>query len=253
MVRAPILRRTRAYGVDFARFLAALVRLGDWRLLAEIELRRGWRPLSFALESGDGLGQGLAAPPEFDSDLEAAIARKFGHTRAGWTLVREGAVLEAGGSLVVPDFVFHHEDGTSVALEIVGYWTPEYLTDKLRTLAAVRTTNLIVAVPRHLAVRAGALPGRRPALQAPAAAPGSSATLGGLPPPRGLDAQPCSLAPSAPVKRPSTNAGSPRTFRWKGIVVFTPSTIVSSRARRMRAMASDRSRPWTMILAMSES
>jgi uncharacterized protein len=153
-----ILRRTRAYGVDFARFLAALVRLGDWRLRAEIELRRGWRPLTFALASADGLGQGLAAPPEFDSDLEAAIARKFGHARAGWTLVREGAVLEAGGSLLVPDFVFHHEDGTSVALEIVGYWTPEYLADKLRRLAAVRTTKLIVAVPRHLAVRAGALP-----------------------------------------------------------------------------------------------
>jgi uncharacterized protein len=154
-----ILRRTRAYGVDFARFLAALVRLGDWRLRAEIELRRGWRPLTFALASADGLGQGLAAPPEFDSGLEAAIARKFGHARAGWTLVREGAVLEVGGgSLLVPDFVFHHEDGTSVALEIVGYWTPEYLADKLRRLAAVRTTKLIVAVPRHLAVRAGALP-----------------------------------------------------------------------------------------------
>jgi predicted nuclease of restriction endonuclease-like RecB superfamily len=153
-----ILRRTRAYGVDFARFLAALVRLPDWRLRADIELRRGWRPLTFTLASADALGQGLAAPPEFDSNLEAAIARKFGHTRSGWTLVREGAVLEAGGSLIVPDFVFHHEDGTAVALEIVGYWTPEYLADKLRTLAAVRRTNLIVAVPRALALRAGALP-----------------------------------------------------------------------------------------------
>ncbi len=153
-----ILRRTRAYGVDFARFLAALVRLGDWRLRADIELRRGWRPLSFALTSADALGQRLAAPPEFDSDLEAAIARKFGHARGGWTLVREGAVLEAGGSLIVPDFVFHHEDGTTVALEIVGYWTPEYLADKLKRLAAVREMNLIVAVPRALAVRAGTLP-----------------------------------------------------------------------------------------------
>lgn len=153
-----VLRRTRAYGVDFARFLAALVRLGDWRLSAEIELRRGWRPLTLTLTSSDGLGQGLAAPPEFDSKLEAAIARKFGHERAGWVLVREGAVLEAGGSLIVPDFVFHHQDGTKVALEIVGYWTPEYLADKLRRLAAVRGMNLIVAVPRHLAVRAGTLP-----------------------------------------------------------------------------------------------
>jgi predicted nuclease of restriction endonuclease-like RecB superfamily len=153
-----VLRRTRVYGVDFARFLAALVRLGDWRLQAEIALRPGWRPFTFTLTSADGLGVGLGAPPEFDSMLEAAIARKFGRKRAGWRLRREGAVLDLGGSLLVPDFVFRHQDGTEVVLEIVGYWTPEYLADKLGKLAATRGVNLIVAVPRHLAVRAATLP-----------------------------------------------------------------------------------------------
>jgi hypothetical protein len=154
-----VLRRTRAYGVDFARFLAALVRLPDWRLQAEIVLRKGWRPLTFTLTSADGLGRGATPPPEFDSTLEAAIARKFGAERAGWRLLREGAVLDLGGGRVlVPDFVFRHEDGTEVALEIVGYWTPEYLADKMRRLAAARDVNLIVAVPRPLAVRAARLP-----------------------------------------------------------------------------------------------
>ncbi len=153
-----VLRRTRAYGVDFARFLAALVRLVDWQLRAEIELRRGWRPFTFALSSADGLGVGATPPAEFDSSLEEAIARKFGRERAGWRLVREGAVLDVGGSLLIPDFVFRHEDGTEVLLEIVGYWTPEYLADKLRKLTAVRGVNLVVAVPRPLAVRAGGLP-----------------------------------------------------------------------------------------------
>jgi len=153
-----ILRRTRVYGVDFARFLAALVRLPDWRLTAEIELRRGWRPFTFTLAAEDRLGAGLPAPPEFDSDLEEAIARKFGRERSGWTLHREAAVLDAGRALLVPDFVFRHEDGTEVVLEIVGYWTPEYVADKLRRLAAVRSVNLLVAVPRRLALRAGKLP-----------------------------------------------------------------------------------------------
>ncbi|HET9489320.1 MAG TPA: DUF790 family protein [Methylomirabilota bacterium] len=153
-----VLRRTRAYGVDFSRFLAALVRLPDWRLQAEIELRRGWRPFTLTLAAGAGLGLGATPPAEFDSTLEAAIARKFGRQREGWRLVREGAVLDVGGSLLVPDFVFRHRDGTEVLLEIVGYWTPEYLADKLGKLAAVRGVNLIVAVPRRLAVRAGRLP-----------------------------------------------------------------------------------------------
>jgi hypothetical protein len=154
-----VLRRTRAYGVDFARFLAALVRLADWRLQAEIELRRGWRPLTFTLASTDGLGAPATPPPEFDSGLEAAIARKFGRERAGWRLLREGGVLDLGGGRVlVPDFVFRHADATEVALEIVGYWTPEYLADKLRRLASTRGVNLVVAVPRPLAIRAGRLP-----------------------------------------------------------------------------------------------
>jgi uncharacterized protein len=153
-----VLRKTRAYGVDFARFLAALVRLGDWRLSAEIELRRGWRPFVFTLSSADGLGVGRTAPPAFDSSLEEAFARRFGAERDGWSLHREAVVLDAGGSVLVPDFVFRHSDGTEVVLEIVGYWTPEYIEEKLRKLHAVRAPNLIVAVPRPLALRAGALP-----------------------------------------------------------------------------------------------
>ncbi len=154
-----VLRRTRAYGVDFARFLAALVRLPDWRLKAEIELRRGWRPFTLKLAATDGLGAGATPPAEFDSSLESAIARKFGRAREGWRIMREGAVLDLGGGrLLVPDFVFRHQDRTEVALEIVGYWTPEYLADKLHRLSAVRGVHMVVAVPQRLAVRAGRLP-----------------------------------------------------------------------------------------------
>jgi hypothetical protein len=154
-----VLRRTRAYGVDFARFLAGLVRLEDWRLRAEIELRKGWRPLIFSLAASDGLGAARGPAPEFDSRLEASLAARFGRARDGWRIGREAAVLEiGGGATLVPDFAFRHEDGTEVLLEIVGYWTPEYLADKFSRLARVRGVNLLVAVPQRLAVRAGSLP-----------------------------------------------------------------------------------------------
>ena len=67
-------------------------------------------------------------------------------------------ILETGGELLIPDFVFTHADGTEVALEIVGYWTPEYLANKVRKLGRVRAPNLLVAVRRSLAVQAGTLP-----------------------------------------------------------------------------------------------
>ena len=153
-----VLRHTHAYGVDFARFLAALVQAREWSFTAEITLRRGWRPLWFSLSAADGLRSRVPAPALFDSDTESALADKFGAERDGWRLRREGGVIEAGRAILVPDFVFTHADGTEVAFEIAGYWTPEYLADKLGKLAVVRGVNLIVAVPRRLAVRAGRLP-----------------------------------------------------------------------------------------------
>jgi len=153
-----VLRRTHAYGVDFARFLAALVQARDWRLAAEIVLRKGWYGLTFRLAAGDGLRSRVPAPALFDSKLEEALAERFGAERDGWRLRREGTVLPAGDALLVPDFVFTHADGTEVALEIAGYWTPEYVAEKLRKLHRVRSPRLLVAVPRALALEPGALP-----------------------------------------------------------------------------------------------
>ncbi len=153
-----ILRRTRAYGVDFARFLAALVQARGWRMKAAVLLRRGWQPVLLELSDADRLRSRVRAPALFDSKIEETLAKKFGASRDGWRLERESAILEAGEALLVPDFGFTHEDGTEVALEIVGYWTPEYLNEKLAKLERVRGTHLIVAVRKSMALRAGRLP-----------------------------------------------------------------------------------------------
>jgi predicted nuclease of restriction endonuclease-like RecB superfamily len=153
-----ILRHTHAYGVNFARFLAALVQARDWRFTAEIALRKGWRPLLCTLGPADGLRSRVPAPALFDSTIESSLAEKFGPERDGWTLRREASVLEAGDALLIPDFVFTHADGTEVLFEIVGYWTPEYLAEKFGKLGRVRAPNLLVAVPRARQLRTGPMP-----------------------------------------------------------------------------------------------
>lgn len=155
-----VLRHTHAYGVDFARFLAALVQARGWTMIAEIALRKGWRPVTFTLSNADGLRSRVPAPTLFDSRLEETFARKFGPERDGWRMSREAVILEAGEALVVPDFVFTHEDGTEVVLEIVGYWTPEYLREKFAKLGGVTAPNLLVAVRKALALEAGSLPAK---------------------------------------------------------------------------------------------
>jgi uncharacterized protein len=152
-----ILRHTHAYGVDLAKFLAALVQARDWRMRAEIALRRGWAPVTFSLSSEDALRSNVPAPRLFDSQLEEKFARKFGPARDGWHLHREALILEAGEALIVPDFLFVHKDGTEVGLEIVGYWTPEYLKHKFDKLSRAGGVNVIVAVRRAWALKAASL------------------------------------------------------------------------------------------------
>ena len=48
--------------------------------------------------------------------------------------------------MCVPDFQCVHCDGRKVLLEIIGFWTPEYLQAKAQTLRDFRGTPLILAV-----------------------------------------------------------------------------------------------------------
>src|SRR6185295_13717157 len=49
---------------------------------------------------------------------------------------------------------------------------------------------------------------------------------------------------------PAANAGSATMRRWSGMLVLIPSTVNASSAARERAMASARSRPETISLAI---
>jgi hypothetical protein len=64
-------------------------------------------------------------------------------------LIREGEILHKGQSVFVPDFAFRHIDGTQVLLEIVGFWTPEYLAAKRQTLGQFRQHNILIALPER--------------------------------------------------------------------------------------------------------
>jgi hypothetical protein len=145
---ASILRETRSYGVNFARFLPALLACKGWTLSAIIQTP--WKTKAkLELSDRDGFKSHLPPAEEFDSTVEEAFAAKFGPERDGWRLIREGEVLHQGQSAFVPDFVFRHQDGTQVLMEIVGFWTPEYLASKRQTLRQFREHHVLIALPER--------------------------------------------------------------------------------------------------------
>jgi hypothetical protein len=142
---ASVLRVTRRYGVAMARFLPALIACRGWRMHAVIRPRGRWT-LALDLAAEDGLHSHLPAPEEFDSRVEEGFAARWGaEKREGWQLVREGEILHQGQKTFVPDFALRHDDGRRVLLEIVGFWTPEYLDAKLESLRAFADQQILLA------------------------------------------------------------------------------------------------------------
>jgi predicted nuclease of restriction endonuclease-like RecB superfamily len=151
---ASVLRETRRYGVNFARFLPALLACRGWEMTAV--LQTPWKSrATLCVSDRDGFTSHLPAPQEFDSRLEESLARRFGPAQAGWQLLREGEILHEHQTTFLPDFTFRHEDGTEVLLEIVGFWTPEYLARKRELLRRFRRHRILLALPES-SLRPGA-------------------------------------------------------------------------------------------------
>ena len=88
----------------------------------------------------------------YDSLLEETFAKRFEKAKTEWELERESEIINLKETVMIPDFTFHHPDGRTALLEIVGFWRPEYLRRKLEKLRQAQRKDLIVAVSRDLNV-----------------------------------------------------------------------------------------------------
>ena len=130
---AAVIHETRRYGINFARFLPALLAARDWSMRATMRTPWGTRAV-LTLSNRDRYTSHFPLPAEFDSSIEESFAKKFGEEAEGWRLSREGVILHDGQTTFVPDFTFRHTDGREVLMEVVGFWTPEYLAKKRETI-----------------------------------------------------------------------------------------------------------------------
>lgn len=153
---APYLKRPQRYGLRFARVVAALARAPGWRIDADVVHRGGTRRFRLDAAHLPRHAPRRRGRPRYDSRWERALAREFaarlGAERQGWSLQREATPVAFGEELFLPDFTLRHRDGREALVEIVGFWTPEYLEAKLRKTRAAGLDHLILVVYDGLAV-----------------------------------------------------------------------------------------------------
>ncbi len=147
---ASVLRRSTRYGVAMARFLPGLLACQGWHAKAKIISRFGKR-YRLDLSSREGLKSNANLAEEFDSSLEAEFFEDWQKAdTGGWKLEHETEILHEGQTVFTPDFTLIAPDGVRrILLEVVGYWTPEYLEAKVRQLEQFQHHDLLLAVPQQ--------------------------------------------------------------------------------------------------------
>jgi predicted nuclease of restriction endonuclease-like RecB superfamily len=139
-----LFRRTLVYGRALASLLPALGWCSRFRLEADCVLAQ--ERCALRLRSEDPIFPG-DEPRRFDSRIEERFARDVARLAPEWNVLREPEAVAAGASLVFPDFALEHRyDGRRWLVEILGFWSPEYVARKLAGLRAAGVRNLVLCV-----------------------------------------------------------------------------------------------------------
>jgi uncharacterized protein len=160
-----IFKLTDRYGTSIAKILPSIISSDTWSLKAWIvrkTMSLGKKIYEFKISNKD-------APPlsrepyynkendkernripytakesseliYFDSGVEEKFSTRFEQSVTGWKLIREpDPLILSNGKALIPDFAFE-KYGTRIYLEIVGFWTKEYLEKKIQKIADLTKT-----------------------------------------------------------------------------------------------------------------
>lgn len=155
-----LFHRSQKYGVQMAVFLPALLHCRRWRMRAEIEQKKG--SAFFELTSEQTRLRPLdIEPPSYQPPVGEKLLANWAGRESSWLIQPNRAILHAGQSVFIPDFVFRRKDeqlgdgqsetgAPSVYLEILGFWTPSWLKDRLTQLERAGLKNVLLAASNDL-------------------------------------------------------------------------------------------------------
>lgn len=152
---ASLLKLTERYGSSLAKLVPHIVRHKGWRIRARVVWRvqgvKRFMELELDYRTAKPFLPSYPPEPErFDSEVEERFYREFLSLKSGWNVRRESEFLIVDSSIYLPDFVFE-KGGLKVYLEIMGFWTEEYLRRKLEKLRKLKEVMFILAVQEDLA------------------------------------------------------------------------------------------------------
>lgn len=156
-----LLINTKKYGNSLAKLIPYIIKSNNWSIEAKIEMERGNEPRTFTynLNSRDNipLPMNKEEEIEFDSEVEEKFYKDLTLYASDWEIKREPTFIKAGNYVIIPDFGFY-KNGITIFLEVVGFWTPEYIQKKIKKFNQT-DTKIIAAVNQNLKCSRSDFPG----------------------------------------------------------------------------------------------
>jgi len=140
-----IFQRSQKYGIQMAVFLPALLLCRGWRMRAEIQARRGCVAYFELTSKQTRLRSHYLSVEPYANPVIERLAASWPKAGGDWSLEKSSEVLALGDSAFIPDFLLKHPTGARVHLEVLGFWTPEHLRERLLEFEHAGLNNFILA------------------------------------------------------------------------------------------------------------
>lgn len=143
---ASLLKMTEKYGRNLAILSKFIVKNPKWKIEADVVLGKRRNVYRMVVSKFPLIKADIEEEEKkyFDSSIEENFYKDFKRIVKDWDIVREPEPLVVGDKLFIPDFAVL-KNSLKVYIEIVGFWTKEYLQNKLEKLKIVNRPMLVLA------------------------------------------------------------------------------------------------------------
>ncbi|HEX8184565.1 MAG TPA: DUF790 family protein, partial [Blastocatellia bacterium] len=82
--------------------------------------------------------------------VEQKLTSSWAKADDGWRLEAATEIISLGETAFIPDFVIARPDGEKFYLEVMGFWTPRHLDDRLKDFERAGFKSFLLAVSEEL-------------------------------------------------------------------------------------------------------
>jgi uncharacterized protein len=145
-----IFHRSQRYGVQMAVFLPALLLYPGWRMRAQIDTKTG--PAFFELDSDQTRLRSHYVTDDLQSQNPQIrkLLDDFAKLDGEWAARPNQEVIDLGDGAFVPDLVFIRDGDEPIYLELLGYWTPRSLNERLKEFDRAGFDNYAIAASEEM-------------------------------------------------------------------------------------------------------